>query len=285
MNITPKQAEAYRNDGAVCLRGLVDPGWLPRLAQAIERDMADPGPLFHNYEVKNGRFHGNSVCWLRHPEFADYVFDSGLPAAAAALLGARKVNLLYDQLFIKEPGTDAKTPWHHDHCVWPLRGRQVISFWLALDRVDASNGRVEFVRGSHLWDGLFQPHSFSKSAISYPLDPRFRPMPDIDAARAEHTILTWDLEPGDVVAFSSRTVHGAGPNLAGGRRRRGYTVRYCGDDVAYDTSYRFMPALNNPDLAPGDPLDSDLYPVVWRDGHAQPKAVPANPARFLVPPR
>ena len=31
------------------------------------------------------------------------------------------------------------------------------------------------------------------------------------------------------------TVHGAGGNLRSDVRRRGYTVRYCGDDAVYDT--------------------------------------------------
>jgi ectoine hydroxylase-related dioxygenase (phytanoyl-CoA dioxygenase family) len=258
--------DALHRDGALVFRNVVDADLRRRIAVAIERDMRDPGPFFHNYQVEKGRFHGNSLCWLRHTELADCVFDSSLPELAARLLRASKVNLLYDQLFIKEPGTDTPTPWHHDHCVWPLKGDDVLSFWLALDSVDATNGRVEFVRGSHRWEGLFQPHSFTNSAISYPIDPRFRPMPDIDGDRQRYDIVTWDMEPGDVVAFYSRTVHGAGGNGTTARRRRGYTVRYCGDSVTYDTSYKFMPALTNPDLHHGDPLDSDMFPIVWQNG-------------------
>jgi hypothetical protein len=265
--------EAFRRDGAVCLRSVIGPEWFAPLAKAIERDIADPGPFFHNYQVEKGRFHGNSVVWVRHPEFADYAFDSPLPELAAAFLGADRLNLLYDQLFVKEPGTSAPTPWHHDHCVWPIAGQQVISFWLALDPVDAGNGRVEFVKGSHLWDGLFQPESFSKSALSYPKDPRLKPMPDINAKRDEYEILTWDMEPGDLVVFTSRTVHGAGPNDSM-RRRRGYTVRYCGDDVTYDTSFAHVPYLRNPELKTGDRLDSALFPLVWKDGSRTARPVP-----------
>jgi ectoine hydroxylase-related dioxygenase (phytanoyl-CoA dioxygenase family) len=274
--------DALRRDGAVMLEGVIDPDWRHQIGLAIERDMRDPGPFFHDYQVQKGRFHGNSVCWLRHPELADYVFGSPLPELAARLLRTGKVNLLYDQLFIKEPGTDTPTPWHHDHCVWPLRGDDVISFWLALDPVDAANGRVEFVRGSHRWDGLFQPNSFTKSAIDYPLDPRFKPMPDISAARDRFDIVGWNMAPGDVIAFYSRTVHGAGGNGTLARRRRGYTVRYCGETVVYDTSYEFMPALNNPDLRHGDHLDSDLFPVAWRDGRPGSRPSPAAMQRLLI---
>jgi hypothetical protein len=37
-----------------------------------------------------------------------------------------------------------------------------------------------------------------------------------------------------------------------------------------------VPVTINPDLAPGDPLDSDLYPVVWRDG----QRVPYRPGTY-----
>jgi len=263
--VDPASMQALQRDGAVCLRNVIDQTWLDRLAVAVERDIADPGPFWHRYESSSGRFHGNSVCWIRHPEFEDYVFDSPLPQLACDLLGSTKANLLYDQVFIKEPGTSAPTPWHHDHCVWPLQGHQVISFWLALDYVDQGNGRVEYIKGSHLWEGLFQPESFSKSAITYETDPRFRPMPDIAGHPERYEIVSWDLAPGDVIAFYSRTVHGAASMTNSTRRRRGYTVRYCGDDVTYDPSFKFLPFLRNPDLVQGDVLDSQLFPVVWQD--------------------
>jgi ectoine hydroxylase-related dioxygenase (phytanoyl-CoA dioxygenase family) len=256
--------------GATCLRGVVSDAWRSRIADAIEADIRDPGPNRHNYQIRKGRFHGNSVCWPRHPDLMDYVFNSPLPEIAARLLGSEKINLLYDQLFIKEPGTEAPTPWHHDHCVWPLKGHQVISFWLALDRVDEVSGRVEFVAGSHRWEGLFQPEPFAKGGFGGERDPRFKPMPNIAEHRSRYEIIGWNLEPGDVVAFFSRTVHGASGNAATDRRRRGYTARYCGDDVTYDTTFKCPPWLVNPALADGDALDSDLFPVVWSNGKRSP---------------
>lgn len=38
---------------------------------------------------------------------------------------ANKVNIFYDQLLIKEPGTVKRTPWHYDMPYWPLVGWQV----------------------------------------------------------------------------------------------------------------------------------------------------------------
>lgn len=264
--ITEAEVAAYERDGVLCLRGVVDAEWQERLARAIERDIAAPGEFHHGYEAPKGRFHGTSRIWQTDSDVHAYVFESPLPALAAALMRARKVNLLYDQMFVKEPGTDAPTPWHNDHVVWPLEGRQVISFWLALDRVTAETGRVEYVRGSHLWDKRFQPRSFTKSRIHYPTIEGLEEFPDVNGNRAAYDIVSWDLEPGDIVAFTSRTLHGASGNARTDRRRRGFTIRYTGDDITYAPHELTVPVTLNPDLSPGDPLDSELFPVVWRDG-------------------
>lgn len=70
-----------------------------------------------------------------------------------ALYRGKQVQLFYDQLFVKEPGTRKSTPWHNDHSYWQLKGNQVISLWLALDRVPKSSC-VQYVKGSHKWQLL-----------------------------------------------------------------------------------------------------------------------------------
>ena len=113
----------------------------------------------------------------------------------------------------------------------------MLSFCIAFDRNTADNGRVEFLRGSRKWNRWFQPEVFGDGPNSdYERNPNYEPIPDIEADRAAYDIVARDLEPGDVVAFHAMTVHGgAGGNHTQGIRRRGYTVRYAGDDVRYDT--------------------------------------------------
>jgi ectoine hydroxylase-related dioxygenase (phytanoyl-CoA dioxygenase family) len=77
------------------------------------------------------------------------------------MMRANKVNIFYDQLLIKEPGTVKRTPWHHDMPYWPLVGWQVCAIWLALDPVTKESGAVEYVRGSHQWGIQFNPTAFA----------------------------------------------------------------------------------------------------------------------------
>lgn len=268
-----KERAAFERDGVIVLRNVVDAGWRDRLAEAIERDIARPGPHFHNFKAKTGRFHATSRVREIDEAVADYVFDSPLPPLAAFLMRSAKVNLLYDQIFAKEPGTDAPSPWHQDHGVWPIEGRQVITFWLALDPVTRESGGLEWLKGSHRWGRKFQPTTMG-GRVYEPM-PGYEPMPDIEGSRKDYEILSWDMQAGDVLAFHSLTVHGAKGNSTAATRRRAFSVRYTGDDVRYAPRSATMPELANPALAAGDPLDSVMFPLVWKDG--------ARPKRAAVP--
>jgi len=267
ITITPEQRRAYDEDGAVLLKGVISPEWLERVAAAIERDIENPGPFCHSYNAADGkgRFHGNLRIWENDADFRAYCFDSPLPDLAAQFFGASKINLLYDQLFVKEPGTNNPTRWHNDQPYWPVRGWEVMSFWLALDTVTAETGRLDFVKGSHKWDRWFQPEAFGEgSGNAYADNPNYEKMPDIEADRDAYDIIGWDMEPGDVIAFHAMAVHGAGGNQRDDVRRRGYTVRYTGDQAWYDTRPGTSAPLMTDELQDGDPMDSAIYPVVWR---------------------
>lgn len=262
--LTDAEMEAFAVDGAVLLRGLLDDGWLELLAAAIEDDIAQPAPGYHGYDAPGGgRFHGNFDNWRSDARFARYCLDSPLPAVAAQLLRSDRVNLFYDQLFVKEASTPTPTPWHNDLPYWPVAGRQLMSMWVTLDQVTLDSGALEFIRGSHRWDRWFQPRTFAAGGYQYETNERYEPIPDFDQQRDRLDLLTWDMNPGDVLAFHALTVHGAGGNLRADRRRRGYTVRYAGTDVTYDLRPGTNPALTRRDHPAGVPLDAAIYPRAY----------------------
>ncbi len=266
---TEADKDKFKADGILCLRQIVDEDTVESLRNAIDRDIANPGPRYYGYAGEGGKggFHGNQELWREDQAFADYCLHSQLPALAGAFLDASQINLYFDHLFVKEAGAGAPTPWHNDQPYWPISGHQVISFWLALDPVDRKSGAVEYVRGSHKWDKWYQPRGFSDSKTginSYGQNPDYVPVPDVEAARDDYDIVSYDMAPGDLLVFHSLTLHGAGGNLSQRRRRRGYAVRYLGDDVRYQPRTGTSELLYDETLTPGDRLDSDRFPVVWR---------------------
>ena len=75
--------------------------------------------------------------------------------------------------------------------------------------------------------------------------------------------LAWDVEPGDVIAFHALTLHGASGNQSSTRRRRAWAARWCGDDARYAARVsQISPPLEGHGLAPGDRLESAMFPKV-----------------------
>jgi len=265
LKLSNEDCRRFDEDGVTVLRQVIDEGWRKRLAEAIERDIADPGPYFHGYapEDGQGRFHGNLRVWENDETFRDFCFNSPLPALAQQFFGSKRISLHYDQLFVKEPGTLNRTRWHNDQPYWSVSGWQVMSFWVALDPTDETNGMLEFIRGSHKWGRWFQPVKFGDTNIKdYERNPDYELIPDIEADRDSYDILSWRLDPGDVLAFHAMTVHGAGGNRERVRRRRGYAVRYTGDDARYDPRIGTSAVLQDPSLVKGARMESDVYPLI-----------------------
>ena len=165
-------------------------------------------------------------------------------------------------MFLREPGTSNSSPWHQYLLYWPLHGNQVLSFWVALDIVTAESGGLEFVVGSHLWAKRYQPFSFA-GRNHFTRDPTLELIPDIAAMRNDLEIAAFDMAPGDVLVFDARIVHGAGGNRRSDVRRRGYSIRYCGDDVTFAPRKETLPLPSDPGLSWGSALDCDLFPQVW----------------------
>lgn len=265
-----KAREALNRDGAAVIRGAVPAVWIDRMREAIEAELAGASPTAAEYGRKAGRFYGDFFLWLRNPTFKAFALESPLPALAAALMGSASANLFYDQLFVKEPGSVERTPWHQDIPYWPVAGRQVVSIWTPFDPAGPDNGVVTYVRGSHLWGRTFRPQAFDvANAGAFSASP-YQPMPDIEGQTPAEDFLSWTLEPGDVLVHLGLTVHGAAGNSTAATRRRALAVRYTGDDARYDPRPgTFMDIAHvrahipAPDIAAGAPMGGALFPRVW----------------------
>ena len=259
--VTNAEREDYERDGVVCLRGIFPHEWLDFLAGAIEEAMANPGPHAEEYEGKegSGRFFGDLELAERLPAFRRFVMESPAAEIAGRLMGASRINFLYDQLLVKEPGTAARTPWHQDQPYWAVSGRQVCSLWLPLDPVP-KDVSVEYVCGSHLWRE-YNPYHFADGSPY--ADTGLPPLPDIETERAQYKIAAFEMAPGDVLAFQAMVVHGA-PGNSGDGRRRALSTRWTGDDARYCVrpGEVSIPTAD-PGLRHGDRMDCERFPLVW----------------------
>ena len=267
--ISDADVEAFWRDGVICLRGLFGDDWIEHMRAAIEDDLAHPGPLAREYATRQGqRFLGDIGAWAVKPGLRRFVEESPAAEIAARMLKSRKINFLYDQLFVKEPGTAAVTPWHQDGPYWPVRGDQILSIWLALDDVTVQSSGVEYIKGSHRWGREFRPIHFGGDTEAYRMLPG-ETLPDIDAIRREPgsgglEIVNWDMKAGDCLLHHSMTVHGAPGNASSTQRRRAYATRWTGDDVVYaPRNGQASITIDKPTIQPGEPIDCAVFPRLW----------------------
>jgi non-haem Fe2+, alpha-ketoglutarate-dependent halogenase len=131
------------------------------------------------------------------------------------------------QFFVKYPGDGTVVPWHQDAQYWPLTPRRTVTVWLALTRVDAANGAMRVVSGSHI-QGEFDHHT--NPATNLVLDQEVAG-DQIDKDK----VVILDLEPGQISLHDDGLLHGSLANHSD-RLRCGLTMRFCPTQVACDLS-------------------------------------------------
>lgn len=259
--IDAETVAAFARDGAVHLPG-VFADWVDTLRQAVAENLSSPGPLtrVHRDDGEQAAFISDYCNWARIEGFRRFVETSPAGAVAARLTGSRQVRIFHEHVLVKEPGASRPTPWHQDLPYYCVDGEQTCSLWVALDAV-ARERAVEFIAGSHRSGVIYAPTMFDGKRLND--NPRWHDVSEIDDMRRRGRILGWACRPGDAVAFSFKTLHGAAGNHST-MRRRAVSFRFVGDDVRFarrdgPTSPPFADvALNH-----GDELEAPEFPVVY----------------------
>lgn len=260
--VTEKERDIYTRDGAAKLKGILPVEWVDYMRQAVTRLMKSSHPASQNYAAPGEpRFFGHSFPWLLDDAFNAWAIHGPLKDLARQVMtDVTSLNFFYDQVFVKEPHATKPALWHQDYPYFPLKGDQILRFWVPLDRVTARSGAVHYLKGSHTWGVVYHPRGY-KAISEY--------QPDFDAEYDKHDWLIGEVEPGDVLLHHPKIVHGSHGNTTN-RFRRALTNIYTGNLVTWDPHPANM--FNNkdqtghvevPDLEPGQPIDCDLFPRVW----------------------
>jgi ectoine hydroxylase-related dioxygenase (phytanoyl-CoA dioxygenase family) len=190
--LTSDDIATFQEDGALCVRNVFNDNEVEALRDAVEIAMADPGPYAMEFNDPDGaKFIGEVFVSNRIPVVRDILVNSSLGEIAGKLMGSQTVRFFFDHLLVKEAGSTLPTPWHQDAPYFPMNGFDCCGIWIALDHVNAENGAVEYLKGTHKGDTLYAPRSFAKGH-SY-VD-QLTQVPDIDANRSDYDIATWECE-------------------------------------------------------------------------------------------
>lgn len=257
--VTQETVDQFQRDGAVLIKGLFA-DFVEPLRAGIARNMAEPGPYaaenLHKGEA--GRFFDDYCNWTRISEFEQVIRESPAAEVAADLMQSLSVQMFHDHVLVKEPGTSKPTPWHSDGPYYFVEGQQTVSLWSPLDPVREASLRC--VAGSHKWDKPVLPTRWLSETNFYPDDETYMPVPDPDAEGM--TVLEWEMEPGDAVAFNYSVLHGARGNTSQ-IRRRAFSLRLLGDDARYvERPGPTSPPFPGHEMVAGQRLREDWFPML-----------------------
>jgi ectoine hydroxylase-related dioxygenase (phytanoyl-CoA dioxygenase family) len=258
--LTEEEIGHYHRDGVVMIRGAIEPSWLRLIETGVEKARGAMSLQGRFMSRKTRGYQMDTFLWKHVDEIRDAIYYGPFAHWAQQLMGSQQVRFFYDQMFVKEPGTDAPTPWHQDLSFWPIRGEQIASFWIPLDPVTRESSGLMYVRGSHQWPQRFK--AISPDYVAAIIDEKMDDVPDINADPGRYELLDWEMEPGDILMFHPLTLHGSHGNRHRTRRRRALALRWTGDDVVWAPSPKRMPVHFRHDSVPGGGLSGAAFPRI-----------------------
>jgi ectoine hydroxylase-related dioxygenase (phytanoyl-CoA dioxygenase family) len=287
--ISDSERTCFKQEGAVLLRGILSADWVAVVRDGLEETRGAPGAMTSRATGSDGRgeLTIDQYASLRNDKLRTFVRFSPAAAIAGRLLGSSASRFVLDQMFYKSAGRILPTPWHQDTPYLRISGNDVARLWVTCDP-SPEQATVRVVKGSHLWNVVYRPVTATSevreteagAGFSYgkseDYDQRLAPLPDIDGNPGAFDVRTWDVEPGDILAFNGNIVHGAGGVEMHPLRRRAFATLWAGDDVRYAK----RPGLTIPDLAEFAGVQiadgallreyPDVYPPAWSEQQLAP---------------
>jgi ectoine hydroxylase-related dioxygenase (phytanoyl-CoA dioxygenase family) len=276
--ITPDEVNTYHRDGVLKLSSMFDKDWIKILNKGLDANITTPTKRSRIwYKDTSGRslFYDHTA-WQGIEEYRKFIFNPPAAQICGQLTGSATINFFFDSVFVRSTGTQFETPWHQDEPYWSVEGYDACSLWMPLVPVKRKSS-LSFVPGSHRMKTVFKQYNFGDlnpvrkknvDQVDFS-DIAEQEFPDYNADPERFGVVSWDMQPGDCIAFNGRTMHGGSGKLDDGFELRVFTTKWVGDDVRIKFRDCGMDPDHSPDmiekgLKPGDRPDTDLYPQVWK---------------------
>jgi phytanoyl-CoA hydroxylase len=222
----------FERDGYVAIRPFFDAAKMAEMNRELDRFLRDVVPTMDEtevyYEDKSDKSTVKQMMRLDRydPYFDELLRSSAVSDLAATVLGETAIpqNMEY---FNKPPGIGKQTPPHQDGYYFKVAPPQAVTGWLALEDVDEENGCLNYVRGSHSFEG-WRPHGrseilgFSQGVTNF---------------GTPHDVANTVSQPGKagmMLMHHCKTVHWASPNRSPTRSRRALGFVYYGESAKSD---------------------------------------------------
>ena len=210
---TAEECARFERDGFVLSRRLLEADAIARLRAQVPAILAtrDDGDGMHREFEKSGAARQVYLAHRHHEGFRALAHDPRLTGPVRQLLG-EDLHIYHSKINVKAGLEGAVWLWHQDYCYWTHDGVEprLISSMVLLDRATLLTGALLVVPGSHRWGAL--PHHADTVTTSY--RQWCVPTETLRARLREEEIVAITGEPGDVLHFDCRLLHGSGHNMA-----------------------------------------------------------------------
>ncbi|MDM5335697.1 phytanoyl-CoA dioxygenase family protein [Fictibacillus enclensis] len=159
----------------------------------------------------------------KNKKIADTVFQNFLFDVMAELIGEEPL-LISTSYYFKSPDTPG-LPLHQDNYAFGVSPGTTYAAWISLDSSDNENGGLTFIKGSQKMR-LIQPKTNTENVKEYFSDEGQKVDVD-DPERIVHV----QTEPGDIVIFNGRIIHGSTQNQSRYCYRRSLIAHFTGASV------------------------------------------------------
>ncbi|CAG9988312.1 unnamed protein product [Clonostachys byssicola] len=237
-----KILEAFREDGGVIIQGFLEPQILakfnaeldPALRELSGGETGDFGDSVYVNDLlgrqTKRRTDTANISKTFREDIADNELLHELCEVAFSAQSALGTGYWFNTAQVIEIGPGSKAqPLHRDQEIWacfnelgPTAPEATVNFLMALTPFTEENGATRVVPGSHLW-------------------PKFEPaVDDAGVANLRHESVAAEMDAGDVLFFSGKTVHGGGANRTLGESRRGFALSVIRQGLAPEQAHAML---------------------------------------------
>ena len=215
--LSQEQKDFYAENGYLMVEDAVTPDQLARLQEITDRLIEGSRHVTENtdvYDLDTGhsasepRLTRIKLPHKQDPFYWDLLKKSRLTEVLTDLLGPDTL-LNTSKLNTKAPGGGAAVEWHQDWAFYPHTNDSLLAFGLMLEDVDAANGPLMVIPGSHRGPLLSHHAGGVFCGAINPDDPLF----EMDRA------VTLTGKAGSMTVHHVRALHGSAPNVSDRARK------------------------------------------------------------------
>jgi len=216
--ISEQDVAFYNDNGYLVVPDVLSPDDVAELRQVTEKFVEDARNVSeHNavYDLEDShsptepRVRRIKTPHAHHEAYARMVAHPNLLAVLQKIWGPA-IRFDVSKLNLKAAGYGAPVEWHQDWAFYPHTNDDLCAIGIMIDDVDATNGPLMVIPGSH--KGPILDHHADEGFFCGAIDPRRREVDFGEAVKLTGAA-------GSITVHHARTIHGSATNTSGKPRR------------------------------------------------------------------